>query len=277
MSSGQAPTGPGFQTPREVTDPRECLFYHTMDLPGLGLQVGAWDLRANVDAYLGNQSYAGKHVVDVGTASGYLCFEMERRGANVIAFDRTLTDEPTDDMGLVPFHDCEAGVRSQRIQKEIVHQRQMQDSFWLAHRLLRSRARLFCGTAYECPAELGEFDYAFFGAILLHLRDPLQAIGSFARRALEKVIITEPLEDIGACGDAPVMFFRPNVADRGNVGTWWYLTPALLQRYLEILGFRSFSIVHHTATFVLDGNKQVPYFSLVASRSPRASDRVSEP
>ena len=50
---------------------------------------------------------AGKRIVDVGTASGCLCFEMERRGGEVVAFDRLLTTDPDDDMGLVPFADFE--------------------------------------------------------------------------------------------------------------------------------------------------------------------------
>ena len=116
----------GFGSPRNITDPRECFFYHTMDLPGLGLQVGMWDLRGNVATYLGDQSFAGKRVVDVGTASGYLCFEMENRGADVIAFDRLLTDQPTDDMGLVPFAEYEPGVLSRMIHTRIATQRRMQ-------------------------------------------------------------------------------------------------------------------------------------------------------
>src|SRR5262249_15034899 len=65
----------------------ECTFYHCLDLPGLGTVPGQWDLRPGVDSYFGGYDLAGATVLEIGTASGFVCFEMERRGADVIAFD----------------------------------------------------------------------------------------------------------------------------------------------------------------------------------------------
>jgi SAM-dependent methyltransferase len=259
----------GFQASHHVETVEDCTFYHTMELPGAGLIPGAWDLRDDVDAYLGHQRMAGKRIVDVGTASGYLCFEMERRGGDVVAFDRLLTTDPDDDMGLVPFADFERrhpGGLAGAIQERRETQRRLQESFWFAHERLRSRAQLFCGTAYECPKELGEFDYAFFGSILLHLRDPLRALTSFARATREKIIITEPSEEIGPLNGHPVMVLRPQVSDLHNIGTWWYLQPTVLQRFLEVLGFTRFTITHHGAMWVATGTR-LPLFTLVAERA----------
>src|SRR6516164_8364027 len=64
-----------------------CFFYHVMDLPGIGTVGQDWDLRGRVDDYLGNIELAGKRVLDVGTASGFLTFEMERMGAEVVSLD----------------------------------------------------------------------------------------------------------------------------------------------------------------------------------------------
>lgn len=261
-------TAAGFQVPYHVETLDECTFYHSMELPGIGLVPGDWDLRDDVEAYLGKQRFAGKRVVDVGAASGYLTFEMERRGADVVAFDRRLTNEPNDDMGLVPFADFDRrhpGGLPGAIQARIETQQRLQRSFWFAHERLRSRAQLFCGTAYECPPELGAFDYTFFGAILLHLRDPLGALISFARATREKLIITEQSENMGHLEGHPIMALRPQVSDAGNLGTWWYLPPPLLQRFLEILGFRQFALTHHQATF-LTSRRRLPFFTLVASR-----------
>ena len=44
-----------YVSPRHVTDLRECLFYHTMDVPGHGTVPGAWDLRKGLGRYLGAQ------------------------------------------------------------------------------------------------------------------------------------------------------------------------------------------------------------------------------
>jgi len=67
--------------PRDITDLEDCYFYHTMDIPGFGTVEGEWDLRGKERAYLGNVELAGKRVLELGTASGHLCFSMEKMGS----------------------------------------------------------------------------------------------------------------------------------------------------------------------------------------------------
>src|SRR5216684_7251056 len=45
------------------------------------------DLRGRFDEYIGGIDLRGQTVLDVGTASGFLSFEAERRGATVFSFD----------------------------------------------------------------------------------------------------------------------------------------------------------------------------------------------
>jgi hypothetical protein len=258
---------PRFEEPVYVADPSVCYFYHSMDLPEFGLQAGHWDIRKDIDNYLGNQDFRGKSVIDVGTASGFLAFEMEKRGADVIAFDRDLADT-NDDVGLVPFHDFERrfGVTFQKmVEQRIAMQRQLRNSFWLSHRLLQSNVRLYAGNVYTGIKGIAPVDYCFFGSILLHLRDPLRALSVFAPLVLEKIIVTEIRENIGQMKDAPVLFLRPNLGDLGNVGTWWYLTPAVVKCFLEILGFSKFSLTTHQAIHV-QGGRPAMHYTLVASR-----------
>ena len=257
----------GYQEPQHVSGSGDCFFYHSTELPGLGLQVGHWDLREDVDRYLGKVDFAGKRVIDVGTASGYLAFEMEKRGADVVAFDRLLSDA-RDEAGLVPFFDYQQRFGQsieESMRDRFEMQRQLQNSFWLTHRLRESKVKLYCANAYDDIREIGLADYVFFGCMLLHLRDPLLALSLFAPLAKEKLIITEMHEEIGAYKEAPVMFLRPNINDVGNRGTWWYMTPTLLRRYLEILGFRTFEFTTHKARSVGDG-ADVNLFTLVATR-----------
>ena len=63
----------------------DCYFYHTTDIPNYGTVDGEWDLRGNEDNYLGNVNFENKKVLDIGTASGHLCFYMEKMGAEVVA------------------------------------------------------------------------------------------------------------------------------------------------------------------------------------------------
>ena len=257
----------GFEEAVYVANPDTCHFYHSMDLPEFGLQTGEWDLRRDVDNYLGNQIFQGKTVVDVGTASGFLAFEMEKRGAAVVAFDRNLSDVH-DDAGLIPYHDFSPrfGYPFERgLEIRIQNLRKLRNSFWLSHRLLKSKIRLYAGNAYAGASDIGTVDYSFFGCILLHLRDPLLALAAFAKITRERMIITDTHENIGTLAEYPVMFLRVNVADPGNRGTWWYLTPALLKQYLAVLGFVRFSLSYHSALHV-DGNRDAGLFTLVAER-----------
>jgi hypothetical protein len=65
----------------------DCDFYHSMLIPGVGEIIGLWDLRQTVDDYLGRIDFAGKRVLEIGPASGFLTIEMERRGADVVAVE----------------------------------------------------------------------------------------------------------------------------------------------------------------------------------------------
>jgi hypothetical protein len=60
------------------------------------------------------------------------------------------------------------------------------------------------------------------------------------------------------------MLLRPSVEDRSNVGTWWFATPALWEQFLRILGFKSFTIIHHRAPYL---GRDVPLYTLVTRRS----------
>ena len=73
-----------YAPPQQVDDPAACIFYHAMNLPGIGSVSGDWDLRDTMDEYLGHFDFQGKRCLDIGSASGYLTFEMERRGAREV-------------------------------------------------------------------------------------------------------------------------------------------------------------------------------------------------
>ena len=88
-----------YANPRIVTDLSDCYFYHTMDVPTIGVVEGSWDLKADMDDYLGNVAFNGKRVLDLGAANGMLSFHMESKGADVVSFDL----ESGADRDLVPL------------------------------------------------------------------------------------------------------------------------------------------------------------------------------
>ncbi|MEL6442560.1 MAG: hypothetical protein AAFQ80_25375 [Cyanobacteria bacterium J06621_8] len=85
--------------PVNVSSIDDCYFYHTMDIPQYGLVEGEWDLRGRESTYLGNVNFQGKRVLEMGTASGHLCFAMERMGAETVAYDLSSKQE----WDIVPF------------------------------------------------------------------------------------------------------------------------------------------------------------------------------
>jgi len=257
-----------FQWPRQVSSVAECEFYHTIDLPTLGTQVGHWDLRSGVEDYLGHQTFTGKRVIDVGTASGFLCFEMEKRGAQVIAFDSDggLVDRHHD---VIPYHDFEERFQleyNDLFRELLAGLDRLKNSYWLSHRLLGSKARVLYGNIYDPPGieTLGDIDYVFFGNILLHLQNPLRAIAGFASQAREKCIITETAVS-EADDDNPAAYLAIDDALKDNFHTWWRFTPGFFRRFLTALGYKRFTVRFHDQNWVLNRQK-VRHFTIVAER-----------
>jgi SAM-dependent methyltransferase len=174
-----------YAIPRPITDAADCWFYHTIDLPGVGTVEGEWDLRGGVDAYLGHQNWNGKRVLELGTASGYLCFAMEERGANVVAFDQAPGLEP-DLIPLATEQNLGEKARGMNVLTE-----RLRNSYWFCHRLRKSKAQVVYGNIYDLPPAIGPVDVATFGCILLHLRDPFLALANAARFVKEAIVVTE--------------------------------------------------------------------------------------
>jgi tRNA (mo5U34)-methyltransferase len=141
-------------------------WYHTLELaPGL-VTDGFFDLRPYVGRYGLPERMEGMRALDVGAWDGFWTFEMERRGAQVVALD--LDDESALD---VPPR-----------RTETFSDRPRGDGFRLAHEALGSSAeRVDCSIYDARPEDLGTFDLVFCGSVLMHLRDQNLALERIAR------------------------------------------------------------------------------------------------
>lgn len=225
-----------YAEPLEVNDINECHFYHTVDLPGYGIIVGQWDLRGGIDEYLGNADFKGKRVLEIGTADGQLCFEMEKRGAEVVALDIS----KDFDWDIVPFvqYDYKGETEKRKYFTE-----RLNKAFWFCHKLFKSKTKMVYSSAYNIPLEIGAVDIATFGAILLHLQNPFEVLRQGLRLASETVIITELLEDRYA--GKPMMVFQPNFKTQSPTARWWSLSPEIIVKMIGVLGFEDTSIIYH--------------------------------
>ena len=226
-----------FAEPRYVADLSDCFFYHTMTLPGFGEVRGHWDLRGRFDDYVGHVDVKGKSVIDIGTATGFLTFEAERNGASkVVSFDMAHARQ----QNFLPFKDkLHYRDPAAWAEKHNVEVEQWKNAYWLCHRLLNSRAKVFYGDIYNLPVELGQsvelgqFDIAIMGSVLEHLSDPVTALASVARLVRETIVVVAPLIE----SEERIARFEGSVGHPENDFTWWTYSTALYREVFEMLGF----------------------------------------
>jgi tRNA (mo5U34)-methyltransferase len=125
-----------------------------------------FDLRPYVHRYGMPERMDGMRALDVGTWDGFWAFEMERRGADVIALD--LDDERELDWPPrrcpSTFPDAPRGA-----------------GFAIAREALGSEVERVDLSIYRAtPEELGTFDFVFCGSVLIHLRDQMLALERIA-------------------------------------------------------------------------------------------------
>jgi tRNA (mo5U34)-methyltransferase len=141
-------------------------WYHTIELPDGRTTNGYFDHRPLLPHYGLPADMSGMRALDVGTSDGFWAFEMERRGAEVVAVDlprMSARDFPAIVQPLIrDSFDTPPGRR-----------------FEIAREALGSRVELVRLTAYEVdPGRLGTFDFVHVGDLLLHLRDQPRALAA---------------------------------------------------------------------------------------------------
>lgn len=253
-------TRPQLAPPRFVDRLEDCFFYHAMELPGFGLVPAHWDLRGRFDDYVGGVDLAGKSVLDVGAATGFLSFEAEKRGASrVVSFDMSDARQ----QAFLPFKDklyyrdrerwaAQYGAEIER----------WKNAYWLCHRLLESKAEVYYGNIYELPAELGQFDVALVGSVLEHLNDQISALASIARLTKETIVIVSPLLQT----DERIARFEALAGNPDADFTWWTYSLGVYAEVFGMLGFRIAS-VSHAKYYYMYGDRFEERSTIVAVRT----------
>jgi SAM-dependent methyltransferase len=224
--------------PRLVERLEDCFFYHAMELPGFGLVRGQWDLRSRFDEYVGGVEMAGKSVLDVGTATGFLSFEAEKNGAaNVLSFDMGDARQQT----FLPFKN-KLYYRDPARWAEVygTEIEQWKNAYWLCHRLLGSKAEVYYGNIYELPAELGQFDIAIVGSVLEHLSDQITALASIARLTKETIVVVSPMLQT----EERIARFEALASNPEVDFTWWTYSLGVYREVFGMLGFRIARVSH---------------------------------
>lgn len=259
----QQPDTIGFANPRRGLKLSDCQFYHTMDVPGMGtiqgFEGGNWDLRGVIGEMLKHATLDKKRVLEIGPASGLLTFEMERRGAQVVAIEIP----PKHKFDIVPWPQVkeawQAGTEAAWVP--------ITNAWWLAHEKFNSKAQMCYVGAYDLEqANIGTFDVGIMANMLLHNRDPLRIINNVVAKGVSQIVIVEQFHhDLEPCG-LPLINFHPNPNVEGgeaNWNVWWRFTTTYFINYLKVHGFKSFEINRY---FVPWNNIPFEEFTLVARR-----------
>jgi tRNA (mo5U34)-methyltransferase len=218
MSASSLAQNPEFRdrTQQQVDQLSKRGCYHSLELadgtviPGL---IGIDALKARIRSFPIPEDLRGQRVLDVGAASGWNSFEMERRGADVVAVD------------CVEF-----------------------EEFHMARKLLGSKVDYRILDVDELtPQSIGRFDYVLFFGVLYHLRHPLLGLERICALTREAAFVESFVTDAGPDPAAPctLEFYETNELG-GQIDNWCGPNTNCLMALCRSAGFARVVFEHKT-------------------------------
>jgi SAM-dependent methyltransferase len=235
------------------------LWYHTVELPPDLVTPGLFDFRASLPSFHFPPDMRGLTVLDVGSATGFFAFELEKRGAKVFcvelpsleALDRfpgqSVEQTVEKIKGMVALESTgEFGQRIRNYTAGELYHYLLEAPFELCRKLLHSQVeRHFC-TVYELsPRRLGipAFDWVLMGDILLHTINPLGALASAASLCRGVLVLSQDMPE--APDGEPAMHYLGGEDPVEDQVSWWLPNRICLVQLLKKLGFRDVVEVGH--------------------------------
>lgn len=180
--------------------------YHTIELGGgrtlPGLQT-VDQLRWRIARHPIPENLSGKRALDIGAWDGWFTFELERRGASVLAVDVTRLE-----------------------------------TFDEARRLLNSKAEYLVSDVCRLdPAKIGTFDVVIFFGVLYHLKHPLLALERVCELTTDIACIESLVTDDPPSSPIPLMEFYEGTELAGQFDNWTCPNTACLLAFCRTAGF----------------------------------------
>lgn len=248
------------EQPWPVSEHDEKFFYHSIDFPDGTTAEGHWDIRGRFDGYIGHYPIAGKTILDVGTATGFLAFSAEKAMAQVTALDVRGADE----FRRIPFKDSPYYVNHGKwiADCNVEHLIGLKNAFWYTWHKTNSKVEVIYAPIDKLYAWDRKFDVVLAGAIIEHISDPVSAIGVFAWLAKEAVIIpfTEVVDT-----DEEIMHTTGDWSKSHLDFEWWKLSRGLYRRVFDNLDF-DVEFVKSTAVYNPGGTGEVTRPTIIARR-----------
>ena len=173
---------------RQIERLNKLGWYHSIELPDGRVIEGHQSieqLKQRIAQFPIPQDLRGKRVLDIGAWDGWFSFEMERRGAEVMALDAT---------------------RSTRLLE--------------AKKLLGSQIDYYVGDICRLTyRDLGTFDIVLFFGVLYHLKHPILALENVCGMCRDLACIESFVTGTDAAA-VPVMEFYETTELRGQLDNW---------------------------------------------------------
>src|SRR5581483_4894994 len=205
-----------------VEDLANLGWYHSIELPDGrvidGLH-GADHLRARLARFQLPDDLRGKRVLDIGAWDGWFSFEMERRGAAVVAVDV--------------------------IERE---------TFRRARALLGSKVEFLVSDVFQLsPERVGCFDIVLFLGVLYHVKHPLLALEKVCALTTDIACVESFVTDDGDLSAAPRMEFYETDELVGRMDNWVGPNTSCLMAFCRTAGFAQvdFAGVHDQRAHVI--------------------------
>jgi tRNA (mo5U34)-methyltransferase len=236
-------------------------WYHTIELPHNVATPGFVDHRPQLRLYGLPEDMRGVRALDVATYDGFWAFEMERRGAEVVAID----------IGTWADFDIPRAFLAEA-EESGTSRKKTGDGFWAAHKLKESKVKRHIMSVYELsPSKLGTFDVVFLSDLLLHLRDP--------QRALEGVCSVVGEGGMAIIGDVynpRLEGFRDlTLTEFASFGeyVWWLPSTSTLKAMMNLAGFKR---VDEISRFQLEARSREPIHKIVLHGYPDSGQEREE-
>ena len=235
------------------------VWYHSIDLGHDIVTPGYFDHRPFLDYYGLPKDLSGKTALDIGAASGFFSFDLEKRGAKVTATD--LPAWMNHDFG--PVYQPDKSPDEGR--------RYLHDPFALAKRVLGSQVEKREINIYDIsPQTMGTFDLVFCGSVLLHLTDPIKALWQIASVTREMAIIATVIhQDVDS---EPLALFMGH----HKTASWWIPNRRCFEIMVQNAGFKSWEWVSEFRLDFRDGRPGLYHGVIRAWNTDRSSPRLTE-
>jgi tRNA (mo5U34)-methyltransferase len=195
------------ETRRQIDRLKSLGWYHSIELPNGDVIAGHQtpdQLQNRLRQFPIPADLSGKRVLDIGAWDGWFSFEMEKRGAEVVAID------------------------------DVRHEK-----FLIARDLLASKVDYHVMNVYDVrPERLGRFDIVLFLGVLYHLKHPLLALERVCAVSTDLVCVESYVtDDAAGIGSKPLMEFYEGTELCGQLDNWVGPNVSCLTAFCRAAGF----------------------------------------